>query len=121
MKKNVGLGVMGLPCSSFVLLYRGCTYTNLIQLSTPVSCGLRSRDKNGRDIINPAGNTGYGFVHAGNVLLARTILIILVLCSRQCRWLLEQPSSSNILDTYAMQWLLERAPVSCLQYAWNRF
>ena len=119
MKYGEGLGLFGLPCCSYTVVSLG-----LQELVGGVSCRrcgertnhvcVRSRATAGRDIISPLGNVGYGFVHCGNVLLSRTLLVLLVLCSRKCRWVLEQPSSSCVLDHPSFCWFLERAPVTCM-------
>ena len=84
------------------------------------SC-VRSRATSGRSAINPDGNSGYGFVHAGTVLLIRAVFIILVVATRNCVWLLEQPSSSCVMDHCAIEWLMERAPEAQLRQIYSSF
>ena len=125
MKMDAGLAVIGLPCGSFTIM-------RLVQTNAPLTtccclcvssvsvallpgiAEIRSRAVAGRNAITPLGNAGYGFVHCGNVLLARTALVILILCVRNARWLLEQPSNSAIMDHPVIEWLMERVPAAWL-------
>ena len=116
--KNGGLGVIGLPCCSFTVMRLGfslfvpAAVIAWYYVYTLAPFLVRSRHTSGRTAITPCGNRGYGFVHAGNCLLARSALLVLVLSYRGCQWLLEQPASSTIMDHPAFEWLLLRAPVA---------
>ena len=77
---------------------------------------LRSRAVSGRSIIFPHGNEGVQFVKTGNLLLARTVMLLLLAASRGCRYLLEQPGSSCLPVHPRFSWFVERVEVSHLQY-----
>ena len=121
LKLDSSLAVIGLPCASFSIMCLKCTKHDhgssrsclweFVWFAVPK---LRSRHTSGRTAINPGGNDGYGFVHVGNTLLARVVLLVLVFSYRQCRWLLEHPIQSCILDHPLLEWLLQRVPAAGL-------
>ena len=66
------------------------------RFSVVVVCvwGVRSRGSTGRTASNPLGWQHYESVAAQNVLVARTLLILLVCQSKRIWWVLEQPVGS---------------------------
>lgn len=59
-----------------------------------LGCGVRSRGSTGRTASNPLGWQHYESVAAQNVLVARTLLILLFCQSKRIWWVLEQPVGS---------------------------
>ena len=55
----------------------------------------RSRAVSGRSVIFPLGNKSYSFVDRGNLLLCRSMLLLMVCCAKGARFLLEQPGNSS--------------------------
>lgn len=65
----------------------------------------RSRHTSGRSYLTPHGNTGYLFVRIGNVLCARTVLVVLLATYCNLRWVIEQPDGSFLQELPRFQWL----------------
>lgn len=63
---------------------------------------------------NPIGNEEKQSVYLGNVCLVRFILLILLACSRNCIWAVEQPGSSCMREHPRMQALLSLAEAGVL-------
>lgn len=66
---------------------------------------LRCAGTHGRSLIFPLGNQGYRFVREGNLLASRVCILILVICSQGCRFVLEQPQGSFLEHHPRMSWL----------------
>lgn len=64
------------------------------------------RFTSGRCCLIPYGYEGLDFVTLGNILGCRTILMCVVASFMGLRWLLEQPSESNLEDLPEFQFLL---------------
>ena len=75
---------------------------------------LRSRATSGRSVICPEGNKGYTFVASGNLLLSRTMMLLLVASCRGCRFLLEQPGQSCMSLHPRWNWFVDRVSVAFL-------
>ena len=58
------------------------------------SLPLRSRGSTGRTKTNPMGDASCRSTRLGNLLCARTLILLWVLAAKGCSWVLEQPSSS---------------------------
>ena len=90
-----------------------CVYINCAH-GQCVPLQLRSRAVSGRTVIHPHGNVGYPFVAKGNLLLCRSIMLLLVAASRGCRFLLEQPGQSCLSLHPRWQWFVDRVSVALL-------
>ena len=66
---------------------------------------MRSIHTSGRTFLTPDGNAGYTFVALGNLFSARCVLLILVCCWRNLRWVLEQPEGSFLPQMERFEWL----------------
>lgn len=66
---------------------------------------MRSIHTSGRTFLTPDGNAGYTFVALGNLFSARVVLLILVCCWRNLRWVLEQPEGSFLPHMERLEWL----------------
>ena len=55
---------------------------------------LRSRGSTGRTRTNPMGDSSCRSTRLGNLLTARTLILLWVLAAKGCWWIVEQPSSS---------------------------
>ena len=87
--KPGALHVLGLCCNSF------CAPSQP-QLRALPGLWYRSRGTHGRSILFPLGNTRYGFVEVGNKLASRMALVMWHGVSHGARFLLEQPSGSQL-------------------------
>ena len=63
-------------------------------------------------MFRPEGNKGYEFVAAGNLLLIRRMMLLLVASSRGCRFLLEQPAQSCLSLHPRWDWFVDRVCVA---------
>ena len=117
------LVLIGICCNSFTTMQPGlqlielklvmCIYSVYIYMYMCVcvnwifSVPDRSSHTAGRDVLNGfLGNTGYKFVQLGNLLASRVVLMILICCAKQARWLVEQPDGSSLASHPRFQELL---------------
>ena len=82
----------------------------------PFPCGvqLRSRSVSGRNPICALGHQGRMFVKQGNLLLVRSLFLILLACCKGCRFLLEQPGSSCMALHPRWGWFIDRVSATWL-------
>ena len=119
--RNGGLAVVALLCNSFcrmllestlfeliwtnfwrhlLWILRGTMYPSFLFLF------LRSRATSQRSPLFPMGCQAYDFVACGNLLCARSVLLLWLACVCQVRWLLEQPHGSIVECMPRMQEVL---------------
>ena len=72
-----GLAFFAPVCSSFVFINRGTAR---------------------RSICTPLGDCSLDHVVTGNLLAARTALLVMVATWKMCCWIVEQPASSLLID-----------------------
>ncbi|CAK9084650.1 unnamed protein product [Durusdinium trenchii] len=108
-------------CGGFLL----CAHLILNQvpdrcnLLAPV-CGSWSAVSRGstlRSYINPMGRHCPS-VDSGNRMVSRCVLLILLMMSKNLRWLLEQPHQSLLPRHKRMEWLLNRVVFVHIVYFW---
>lgn len=75
------------------------------------SFSVMSRSTSGRTVIHPLGNRGLDFVSRGNLLLSRSVMLLLVATCKGCRFLLEQPAQSCLADLPRWSWFVDRVHV----------
>ena len=76
------------------------------------TCMPRCHHTSGRNTFRPYGNEDFTFVKTGNTLACRVVLMIILCCFMNLRWVLEQPSGSfmELLPRYQELWSLVTAP-----------
>lgn len=67
------------------------------------SCEPRSRGSTGRTTIEPEGNQSYESVWKGNVIAARTLVLMYVAAALGAWWVLEQPVNSLMQELPCFQ------------------
>ena len=80
---------------------------------------LRRRFTSGRCCFIPYGHEGLDFVKCGNTLGVRSVLLCIVASVCGLRWLLEQPSESDMEELPEFQFLLSIIEATWIQKAWN--
>ena len=83
--KELGLLFGGVPCNSFCYL---------------------SSNTHGRTYSNPWGNEQYGFVHSGNILGSRFLILCCIAAVRMCRWVIENPQATIIFCLPPLKFVL---------------
>lgn len=83
--KEGALGFWGLPCNSF---------------------GFMARSLHQRSNSSPFGCGHHAFVQCGNILITRMVALMMLMVSRQVRWMLEQPDRSAAAICPYLQHLL---------------
>ena len=76
------------------------------------NCMPRCHHTSGRNTFRPYGNEDFTFVKTGNTLACRVVLMIILCCFMNLRWVLEHPSGSfmELLPRYQELWSLVTAP-----------
>ena len=110
--KRGALHVIAICCNSFCLPYLDsmllymCVRHPSVLFYVMINClQLRCAGTHGRGLLFPLGNQGYHFVREGNLLASRVCILILVICSQGCRFVLEQPQGSFLEHHPRMSWL----------------
>ena len=75
------------------------------------ACAPRSRGSTGRSASNPRGWEHYDSVAQQNVLVARTIIILLICQAKRVWWVLEQPVGSLMQHHPTFQAFLKLAGI----------
>lgn len=73
-----------------------------------------NRGTSKRSLACPYGNTAVQSVQEGNTMVARCVLLLLLLASRGCWWVLEQPQGSLMQEHPALQHLMSVMTVTTL-------
>ena len=71
---------------------------------------LRNRGTSRRSSSRPMGEESYQSVRAGNVLTARTLIIMMICHALGCFWCLEQPKGSLMEELPVFQQFLKKIP-----------
>ncbi|CAE7265719.1 unnamed protein product [Symbiodinium pilosum] len=72
------------------------------------SWGIPARGSSGRNFINPNGYTHRAFVNSNNCLVSRMVLLLLVLLSKHCCFIVEQPHQSLLYRSARWEWFCNR-------------
>ena len=62
-------------------------------------------------MCNPLGDVSKSSIRDANSMVSRVCLLLLLASSRQCKWLLEQPSTSLLSNHPRFRWLASRMEV----------
>lgn len=108
----------GVPCSSFVWISRGTSRRSQATAppkpcqcmpGTPFVSTCESATILQFLQANVLGDNSVEFVRLGNLCVVRFCLLVLLACSRNCIWAVEQPSSSMMPEHPRMQQLFQLA------------
>lgn len=95
--KEGGLGLCGTPCNSF---------------------GWMACSQHCRNFLSPWGNPTYGWVHMGNLLACRSVLLMCVLVARSVFFMLENPERSQLAVLPPLMHLMSIRQILPLRVYW---